>query len=206
MKLPAFTDDHLHVIFGGESGAGKTHTANWVHAYTSERISIFFNSAHVDYINGKKVRTVRELGNKIAEGYRKFNFFPPIGVDEEQIYEELTYFLFRLGQKGHKLQLITDEIHEFAGHKESAASLQWRKGRNYNIKNIGLTQEYRTVSHSVLTQSKWHVWVGQPNMMESQYFEKYNLPYEQLKQSGDNEYHVMRGGSMVESGVAPADY
>lgn len=206
MKLPKFTDDHLHTIIGGESGAGKTHMTNWVHTVDHSRISIFFNSAHVSDIGGVEVQSVDQLAAYLKEGYRKFNFMPPIGADEDEVYERLSYFLMRLGKSGTYLRLITDEIHEFASHKDDPAGILWRKGRNYNIKNIGITQEYRTVCHSVLTQSKWHCWIGRPNTFEGNYFDRYNIPKDALKNLGDHQYAVMRGGSIVQTGSAPENY
>lgn len=206
MSLPKFTSDHLHTIVGGESGAGKTHLVNWVHSTDHDRLSVFYNSAHVRDIGGQKVQSITELAAHLKRGFRKFNYMPPIGVDEDEMYSQLSRFLLKLGHGGTDIRLITDEIHEFASHKDDPAGILWRKGRNYNIKNIGITQEYRTVCHSVLTQSKWHCWVGQPNAMERRYMEKYNLPFEQLKGSGDHEYHVMRGARVVETGKAPASF
>lgn len=205
-QLPEFTSDHLHTVVGGESGAGKTHTINWVHKTSHGRLSVFFNAAHVRDIAGTRVESVPGLAAAIKQGYRKFNFMPQLGSDEDAVYERLSLFLMQLGRSGTEIRLITDEVHEFASHKDDPAGILWRKGRNYNIKNIGLTQEFRTVCHSVLTQSKWHVWLGRPSTFESNYFDKYSIPQSKLQNAGDHEYHVMRGGQIVDKGTAPPNY
>ena len=204
MTLPDFMDTPYHVVIGGETGSGKTHLSNWLHSRT-QRISIFFNSAHVPYVNGARCQSLEQVAGALAEGYRRINFVPPLGSDEESLHEGLTRFLFSLGEQGYEFLLITDEVHEFApsGAAESSALLQWRKGRNYGVKNVGLSQEFRSVNHTVLTQSKHKVWIGPPNDFEQEYFNRYNIPYERLKGADLHKYHVVENGEIVETGKAP---
>lgn len=191
--------DH-HVSISGQTGAGKTYLANELHksvGQSKQRLSIFLNTQHEAYVYGYRVRSVGQIQHRLNEGTPQkglaFNFLPGTTSGEKE-HAQLTQMLL---ENETPAMLVTDEAHEIAGQHDTDTSLHRavKRGRRWGVKNLVVSQRPSAVSNDVLTQCRYHAWVGRPAEFEKQYLESYGFPYEAMKQRGQHEITVVEGGT-----------
>lgn len=189
-----------HVSISGQTGAGKTYLANKIHKSvggSQNRLSVFLNTQHEQYVYGYTVRSVGQIQQRLSEGTPRyglcFNYLPG-STSGEREHEQLVQLLL---ENETPALLVTDEAHEIAGTNDSSTSLHRavKRGRRWSLKNLVLSQRPSAVSNDVLTQCRYHAWVGRPAEFEKQYLESYGFPYQQMTERGDHEITVVEGGN-----------
>lgn len=191
-----------HVSISGQTGAGKTHLANEIHkslGKSKQRLSIFLNTQHERYIHGYKCRSVRDIKKRLKQGVGRyglcFNYLPASTTGERE-HAEITKWI--MGSDTPVL-LVTDEAHEIApqGADSSTLHRSTKRGRRYQVKNLVVSQRPSSVSKDVLTQCRYHCWLGKPSAYELDYLKARGFPVEQMKSANKHEITVVSGGETV---------
>lgn len=197
-----------HAAIFGETGAGKTVLANQLHAKGASvgRISFFLNTQEKGYVRGKRIEggpqeILKGVIDGIKDGTTTFNLVPSSESGAEEL-QSLSSFLFKLAKDGSRILLTVDEAHDIAktGTKSSVLHTLHKKGRDPGegpggIKMLSLTQSPASLDNDVIRQSKYHVWVGEPNLQEKEYLTSFNFPYEDVM-----EMNTQDGCMFEESG------
>lgn len=180
-----------HISAFGETGAGKTVLANQIFGSEgNDRIGICLNVQEKGYIRGKEIRVsspdqlIQELANGIQEGVENFNVIPYTDTGTDEL-AAISDFVFPMAKSGVRFLIVADEAHEIARSGEKGTPLHrlHKKGRDPGegdggIKMVTLTQSPASLDNDVLRQSKYHVWVGEPNKMEKEYLNTFDFPTE----------------------------
>ena len=88
--------------------------------------------------------------------------------------------------------IFIDEIHEYSSKRQPNRKIDslWKRGRRYGIIAVGLSQRPADVSHTILTQSKYHV-IFKVSPYEYQYFHTYHIPIEDFEEWIKRDYHFV---------------
>jgi len=183
-----------HAGIFGETGAGKTVLAN--HIYGSphyERVCFFLNVQEKGYIRGLEIQAsnpkgmLEKIKRGLDNGRSRFNIIPASenGVDELKV---LTPLMFKMAKGGAKIAVFVDECQDIAPSNQKGTVLHkiHKKGREPGtegggIKSFALTQSPASVDNDILRQSKYHVWVGEPNKMEKSYLNSFDFPTQRVR-------------------------
>ncbi len=184
-----------HVIVVGKTQSGKT---VFVSKYFEENegINIFFNTNEiyaVEKVADHIITTVQELIdilNELETNDVRICFNPQEAGEDITIQQlaSVINMCFAIGAiakrqaKGNApmwCTIIIDEVQtwgEKAGHP--VIHKLWKRGWSYGIRAVGISQRPADVSHTILTQSYYHVifYVGE---YDHPYFRKYDIPIEE---------------------------
>lgn len=199
--MTSWATNNKHVFVTGDTGAGKSCLCSQIHGQSS-RHSIYWEPIASNDHEGVDVSTVEELAAAWKQGKRKVVFRPHYDEEEaREQFEQVVGLLFRLAEKtpNTEYQIITDECHQVAPKGSTGSPLVRlvKEGRNYGIKSVGASQEPQLVAHSVLRQSRRHIYMGQPNQYHSDYLENYNIPEDVLMENGEH------GGTVLDEQMNP---
>lgn len=190
-----WTHDWRHIWVSGDTGAGKTTVAKQL-AMESDRVTIFWQPISAVDLPMPDAKSPGDIISLFRDGHRTIAFRP--SWDEEEAveqFEELVNLVFRLAEHTERMdwQVIVDECHQVApkGDRSNPLVRLVKEGRNYDIKTVSLSQEPQLVSHSVLRQSRRHLWGGQPNAFAEDYFKTFHVPTDELRENGEHTFTVM---------------
>ena len=146
-----------------------------------------------------KVNNIDSFLEAVNRGYTKICFNPTEAKDitlTELIYIKRT--LFSLGKKvnEHKKtpliisHLFIDEVQDYSSKHQPNSEIDaiWKRGRRYGIVGIAMSQRPADVSHTILTQSKYHV-IFETSGYEYEYFRRYHIPIDAFKGWTAKKYH-----------------
>ena len=190
-----------HWFMCGITGSGKTTFGASIFEKV-DTLAIFINTSEERIPERKSqivVYSVDELLRAISLDARKICFNPhedrDISVSD---VEQICKVMLSLGRQIHKNKrfiavfghIFIDEIHEFSSLHRPNVNIDriWKRGRRYGIIGIGISQRPADVSHTILTQCRYHV-IFRLGQYEIPYFERYKIPIEDHKEWLKQNYH-----------------
>lgn len=188
-----------HTFISGITGSGKTEFAGRMFNET-EGVNIFINTNAEMKIEdlGENVDKMPDVIKLLEKGKKKIVFTPDKITVED--YEELQAVLFALGKvmagRDRRIwcHLFVDEIQELAPKVGGVAEHVFKRfatrGKRYGIILVSMSQRPGLVSHTVLTQSYYHV-IFELGDYEIPYFRDYRIPIEEHKSWIAQPYHYI---------------
>lgn len=175
-----FSKGHSTVI--GITRSGKTYATKKSLANVKEGV-LFFNTqleqmpnTFIKVSNNDSMAVIK----KAIEKGRKINYLP--SIDSEIRQKELVYIIQCLYTRNStkKLYLVIDEVHLY--EKEALKSLVQvaTTGIRFGIHGIWISQRPANVDNTLMSQSNQFI-IFKTNM-ESQYFDRYGIPSDIIKQ------------------------
>ena len=191
------------IFICGATGSGKTTLASKL--YEQETTLCVFINTNFEYIpegySQAVVSDVETLVEAINEGYTKICFNPT--SEKDITVSEVVYIkrvLFNLGksinEKRKKPKIVAhlfiDEVQDYSSKYKQNREIDsiWKKGRRFGVIGIAMSQRPADVSHTILTQSKYHV-IFRLGTYEYEYFGRYHIPVEEFKEHISKDYHFI---------------
>jgi len=198
-----------HVFISGDTGSGKT---GFIARFAKKYLHIFiFINPQMERIVDDICEVVTEKPGEILEaldeGYSKIEYIPDenpaIALKQiAQIQRDLFRLAIDMNVKQGEIwmNVIIDESDLYSG-KMVVGGLNTiaQRGRRHGIRGFFLTQRGQLISHTILNQSRPHVYFLQ-GVQEAPYFETYNIPIEEHKEHLEKPfcYVLWDGREMVE--------
>lgn len=191
------------VFICGATGSGKTTLASKL--YDEETTLCVFINTNFEYMPERYsqavVSNLGDIVNAMNEGYTKICFNPTSQKDitaNDVVY--VKRLLFNVGKsinehrKKPKIvaHLFIDEVQDYTGKLKKNAEIDsiWKKGRRYGVIGIAMSQRPADVSHTILTQSKYHV-IFKLGTYEYEYFGRYHIPVDEFEDWINKDYHFI---------------
>lgn len=200
-----------HNFICGMTGGGKTTFASKVYEELPT-LCVFINT-NLERIPEQKsdiiVNDVDQVIEAINEGYTKICFNPKANKDiEAEEIDEIRQVLMNMGLTANRAKskpiviahLFIDEIQDYSSlHKpHKGIDRLWKRGRRYGVTGIAISQRPADVSHTILTQSAYHV-IFKLGTYEIPYFQKYKIPIDEHIEWLKQDYHfVVWDGTEIE--------
>lgn len=183
-----------HVFIGGKTGSGKTVFAVEYFKH-NEGLNIFINTNETYYVTDAgdivvdNISDLLDAINKLESNDIRIVYNPEEAGEDitEKEVATIINMMFAIGSIAKKAvhgdpdywgTLFIDEVQTW-GEKGGCQSVHklWKRGRGYGIRAVGISQRPADVSHTILTQSYYHVifYIGD---YDHPYFKKYGIPIE----------------------------
>lgn len=195
------TNERIFVC--GLTGSGKTTFASKLYEQETT-LCIFINTNFENIPEGYSqviVTNTDQLVEVIENGFSKICFNPTAQKDISQ--DDVIYvkrLLFNLGKSINKnrrtpkivAHIFIDEVQDYSSKFKPNLEIDsiWKKGRRFGVVGIAMSQRPANVSHTILTQSKFHV-IFKVSGYESEYFSRYHIPVEEHEEWLEKDYHFI---------------
>jgi len=197
----SFNPKAHHFFIGGITGSGKTTFGSSIFEKV-DTLAIFINTSEERIPEQKSqivVTSVDDLCKAIEMDARKICFNPREAGDVSvSDVEEISRIMLKMGRQIHKKRrfiavfghLFIDEVHEFSELHRANKTIDriWKRGRRYGIIGVAMSQRPADVSHTILTQCRYHV-IFRLGTYEIPYFARYKIPIEDHEEWLKKDYH-----------------
>ena len=191
------------IFICGATGSGKTTLASKL--YEEETTLCVFINTNFEHIpegySHAVVSNVDDIVNAMNEGYTKICLNPTSRKDisaSDVVY--VKRLLFNIGksinEKRKKPKIVAhifiDEVQDYSNKRQPNKEIDsiWKKGRRYGVIGVAMSQRPADVSHTILTQSKYHV-IFKIGTYEYEYFSHYHIPIEEFEDWIASPYHFI---------------
>lgn len=175
-----------HASIVGRTGTGKSYLAKKLHKKCSNP-SFYIHSGDELNVYGSRANSRTNLLNCD----QKVNFETSIDFETSNKEIEGIYrFLKKYVPKKITKYIFIEESHLYAPEKKGKTALDTivRRGRKFNVKAFIISQSPADIKKSILKQCTEHI-IFDLGEYETKYFQKYRLPYEEIKQRLNNCEH-----------------
>lgn len=190
-----------HFFICGITGSGKTTFATSIYEKL-DTLCVFVNTNEERIPERKSqiiVWDVDEVIKAINLDARKICLNPKETREIASAdIERLCNVLFHIGSQINKERreitvfshLFIDEVQEYSSLHRPNANIDriWKRGRRYGIVGVAISQRPADVSHTILTQCKYHV-IFRLGQYEVPYFQRYRIPIEDHEEWLKRKYH-----------------
>ena len=194
-----FNPREKRVFTCGQTGKGKTTFASQIYKKL-DTLCIFVNTNEEripERASQTVVYSVDDIAKAINLGGRKICLNPK-GENEIEPKEiaRICSMLMRIGRKMKKQMIFShvfvDEVQEYSSLHRPYSTIDriWKRGRRYGVVGHAISQRPADVSHTILTQSEYHV-IFRLGTYEIPYFKRYGIPIEEHEEWLKKEYHFI---------------
>ena len=174
-----------HTFIAGATGSGKTYYSKLLIENRKIPYLIYFNSGfdiRIEQACDFVVTDIRQLIKILKKEPDVAICYNPMGIREEDTkkLEEVQSLVFKIGKELNRnrikqwLIFCIDEIQIYDSKQRPNSIVEslYTRGRRYGIVMVGISQRPALVSHTVLTQSREHIYFRFPDY-EKPYTKKY---------------------------------
>lgn len=185
------------IFICGITGSGKTTLATSFYDKL-KTICIFINT-NEERIVERRSQIVCFDSNEVIEALsldaKKICLNPREMKDIEiRDVERICNTLFEIGKQVQKnfAHIFIDEVQEYSTLHRPNKTIDrvWKRGRRYGIVGVAISQRPADVSHTILTQSKYHA-IFRLGTYETPYFQRYKIPIEEHEDWLEKPYHFI---------------
>jgi DNA helicase HerA-like ATPase len=192
-KRTALTDAHNLAVLGATQ-TGKTSFGRELHVTSPRHVSIWLNERgthRVPDVEGRVVRSMRELRQAFADDVRRVEFLP---ADRREAVVDLREFLWSVADRTDRsleVQVVADEVDRLAEQSGKAyGNLPSRdavrdftsEGVKRNVKWVGITQDPSSYDKRALRQSRYRA-VWEMSAENRNAVRKYGFAWDQIDEA-----------------------
>jgi hypothetical protein len=203
-QLIDFGEGHTTVV--GMTRSGKTYAVQKSLEKVKQGV-LFFNTQHIPvsniFIDADGSDDEKVLVQELRKG-GKINFTPSRDIRWKQL-KALINILYKATERSKlDIYIVVDEVHLTDKDALKACVELATTGISWGLKGIFISQRPANIDNTIMTQSNQFVFLK--TSMEKGYFERYDLPYEAIKEGLEKggqyaymtyDFHDLKGAFKV---------
>lgn len=167
-----------HVSIYGETQSGKTLLANYLFQRTG---GLFVDIEDKGDVITERTLTKRNTKNhfiEVIKSYNKVRYVP--SPDDDVAIKEAKWLWNTLSKLNLDLYVYVDETQHYGTARKNAFDVFATRGLKHGLHLISIAQRPAMISKNIATQSMTSVFFD-ISTFEKTYFDRYQLPYEEIK-------------------------